>query len=141
MPRGDRTGPWGMGARTGRGAGYCSGYSVPGYANPAIGWGGGYGGFGRGGGRGYGRGGGFGMGRGGGRGYRHWYYATGMPGWQRWGAYPVPPVGMYGGAPVDPITSEQELSDLKQQADYFQNTLNDIRQRIESLESEDKEQT
>jgi hypothetical protein len=33
MPRGDRTGPMGMGARTGRKAGYCSGFGVPGYAN------------------------------------------------------------------------------------------------------------
>lgn len=31
MPRGDRTGPAGMGPRTGRAAGYCAGYSTPGY--------------------------------------------------------------------------------------------------------------
>ena len=47
---------------TGRGAGYCAGYAVPGYVNPV-------GGYGRGGGRGRGRGfgrgwrGGFGRGR------------------------------------------------------------------------------
>jgi len=69
MPRGDRTGPWGAGPMTGRVAGYCAGYSVPGYLNPV----GGYGrGFGRGWGRGYGRGWGRGFGRG-------WY------------AYPYPP--------------------------------------------------
>ena len=34
MPRGDGTGPGGMGPMTGRGAGYCAGYSVPGYMNP-----------------------------------------------------------------------------------------------------------
>jgi hypothetical protein len=34
MPRGDRTGPAGMGPMTGRGAGYCAGYSTPGYMNP-----------------------------------------------------------------------------------------------------------
>jgi len=33
MPGGDRTGPWGMGARTGRKAGFCSGYSRPGFMN------------------------------------------------------------------------------------------------------------
>jgi hypothetical protein len=33
MPRGDRTGPAGMGPMTGRAAGYCSGYSTPGYMN------------------------------------------------------------------------------------------------------------
>ncbi|QSZ26989.1 DUF5320 domain-containing protein [Aceticella autotrophica] len=57
MPRGNGTGPMGMGPRTGRGMGYCSGYNVPGYANRA----------------------GFGMRRG----YRNMYYATGIPGWGR----------------------------------------------------------
>jgi hypothetical protein len=37
MPRGDGTGPAGMGPLTGRAAGYCAGYGMPGYANP---WGG-----------------------------------------------------------------------------------------------------
>ncbi len=36
MPGGDRTGPWGMGPRTGRGAGFCSGYRTPGFMNRAI---------------------------------------------------------------------------------------------------------
>ena len=36
MPGGDRTGPWGMGPRTGRGAGYCSGYRVPGFMNRSV---------------------------------------------------------------------------------------------------------
>ena len=30
MPRGDGTGPAGFGPLTGRGAGYCAGYPVPG---------------------------------------------------------------------------------------------------------------
>ena len=34
MPRGDRTGPAGMGPMTGRAAGYCAGYPAPGYMNP-----------------------------------------------------------------------------------------------------------
>lgn len=54
MPRGDRTGPRGMGRATGRGAGYCTGYGTPGYANPV--------------------GCGFGFGRG--RGYRRMYYGA-----------------------------------------------------------------
>ena len=37
MPRGDGTGPAGMGPMTGRAAGYCAGYNMPGYMNP---WGG-----------------------------------------------------------------------------------------------------
>lgn len=57
MPRGDRTGPNGMGPRTGRGAGFCSGFDRPGYMNGGAGTGYGYG---RGMGRGYGRGFGYG---------------------------------------------------------------------------------
>ncbi len=37
MPRGDRRGPAGMGPRTGRGAGLCSGYQVPGFLNRFFG--------------------------------------------------------------------------------------------------------
>lgn len=56
MPGGDKTGPMGMGPMTGRGAGYCAGYAVPGYMNPVPGGGQGFG-WGRGrGGRGLGRG-------------------------------------------------------------------------------------
>ncbi|MCK5309338.1 MAG: DUF5320 domain-containing protein, partial [Thermoplasmata archaeon] len=56
MPRGNRTGPWGDGPMSGRGAGYCAGNDRPGFANS---------------GRGYGRGMGFGQefGRGRGMGY------------------------------------------------------------------------
>lgn len=54
MPGGDKTGPNGQGAMTGRGMGYCSGSDQPGYATGA--------GRGMGGGRGM-RGGGRGMGR------------------------------------------------------------------------------
>jgi len=34
MPRGDGTGPAGLGPMTGRAAGFCAGYPVPGYMNP-----------------------------------------------------------------------------------------------------------
>lgn len=61
MPGGDRTGPMGMGAMTGRAVGYCVGSGMPGHANPGPGRG-------SGGGPGRGRGGG-GWGRGGGRGW------------------------------------------------------------------------
>lgn len=49
MPRGNGTGPMGQGPMTGRGAGFCAGYGVPGYANPSApgyGFGRGRGGFG-----------------------------------------------------------------------------------------------
>jgi len=39
MPRGDGTGPAGMGPMTGRAAGYCAGYPAPGFMNPAVGMG------------------------------------------------------------------------------------------------------
>ena len=48
MPRGDRTGPEGMGPMTGRAAGFCAGHDAPGHANPVRGMGRGRGGRGRG---------------------------------------------------------------------------------------------
>ncbi|MGB8953208.1 MAG: DUF5320 domain-containing protein [Candidatus Aminicenantales bacterium] len=78
MPMGDRKGPWGLGPRSGRGLGYCSGYPYPGFMNPGPGFL-----FGRGIGRGFGRGLGFGRGRG------FWRAGYG------WG-YPYPPEMMYG---------------------------------------------
>jgi hypothetical protein len=55
MPRGDRTGPYGMGPKTGRRMGFCAGYPDPGFMGPGPGFGMG---------RGIGRGHGFGRGRG-----------------------------------------------------------------------------
>ena len=37
MPRGDGTGPLGMGPITGRGAGYCAGFPTPGSMDPLRG--------------------------------------------------------------------------------------------------------
>ena len=124
MPAGDGTGPFGYGPMTGRGAGYCAGYSVPGYANriPGRGWFG----FGRGRGRG-----GRGFFRGSGRGWRNWFYATGMPGWSRAG-YTGPGYGAYP-YPAD-ITPKEELDMLKNEADYYKNQLDDIKNRIDTLE-------
>ena len=116
MPGGDRTGPAGVGPMTGRGAGFCAGFPVPGYANPVGG-----------------RGMGMGRGRGGGRGRRNWFYATGLPGWQRAGS------GMpaYGGAPFAPgLTAQQEQEGLKDQAEYLEDALDRVKKRIEELESQ-----
>jgi len=134
MPWGDGTGPAGLGPMTGRAAGYCAGYGVPGYMNPI-------------GGRGYG-----GWGRGGGFGRRNWYYATGMPGWARagaglpaWGggvpyvpAYGgVPYAPAYGGAPFVPqVPAEQEMTALKGQAEYLEDVLDGIKKRIEEFEAQ-----
>lgn len=131
MPGGDGTGPAGMGSMTGRAAGYCAGYSAPGFMNPIAGRGYGFG-FGR----GFGRG-------GGGRGRRNWFYATGLTGWQRaaygypatgWG---VPNYGVPYGPPAAP-TREQELDMLKGQAEYLHNALEDVNKRIKELGTEKK---
>jgi hypothetical protein len=134
MPRGDGTGPMGLGPMTGRAAGYCAGYPVPGYMNPAPAgrsWvnpipGRGYFGWGR----------GF-FGRGGGRGFRHWYYATGFPGWARasmgypaFGGWVNPALYPYGAE----ITPKQEADILRNEADFLKKQLEDIQSRIETLE-------
>lgn len=64
MPRGDGTGPMGMGAMSGRGAGYCAGFERLGRGSA----------------------GGFGFGRG----LCRRFYATGRPGWSGYG-YPAYP--------------------------------------------------
>jgi len=144
MPGGDGTGPAGMGPMTGRAAGYCAGYPVPGYMNPAharMGWvnpipGAGWGGFGYGGGwgrgRGWGRGWGRGRGWGGGFGWRGGFYpAYGYPGY----GYPV--YG-YGYPYVHEVTSQQEAEMLKEQAKAMQEDINSINERIKELESAKK---
>jgi hypothetical protein len=93
-----------MGPMTGRAAGYCAGYQMPGYANPQPG---------RGCGRGFGFGGGRGRGFGFGRG-------------ARWGAMPY-------AAPYAVPSAEQEQIALKSQAENLEAALADIRQRLADL--------
>ena len=115
MPAGDGTGPMGVGPMTGRGAGYCGGFSMPGYMNPMPGRG-----------RGMGRGWGQGRGWGGGRGWRHGYYPMGVPG--------GPP--SYGTAPYyAPTSGEHEVQALRTQAEQLEGTLNDIKKRITEIEA------
>jgi hypothetical protein len=123
---------------TGRRMGFCAGYSAPGYADrPYAGRGGRFGG-GRGYGRGYGAGsGGYGAGPGGrgGRGFRHWYYATGVPGWARGWA---PPAVWPATDPAQEIAPADEKSALRAQAEYLEAALRDIRERMSEIEpSED----
>ena len=59
MPRGDRTGPFGEGPKTGRQMGYCAGNENPGFAGMQTNWKGAGRGFGRGFGHGFGKGAGF----------------------------------------------------------------------------------
>jgi len=128
MPRGDGTGPMGMGPMTGRAAGFCAGYGVPGYMNPIPG---------RGFGIGFGRGRGF-WGRGvagGGRGWRNMFYATGLPGWMRFG-WGWPAAGAaYPGAPATAPTPEAEKNFLKGHAEALKAQLDEIKKRLEELEA------
>jgi hypothetical protein len=129
MPAGDGTGPMGMGPMTGRAAGYCAGFGAPGYANPVRG---------RGFGMGWGRGGGWGGGWGRGRGWRNMYYATGLPGWARFGYAPAwgQPAAVAYGPYAAPPTPEQEVDFLKGQAEWMKEQLDAISQRIAELEQE-----
>jgi hypothetical protein len=117
MPRGDRTGPAGMGPMSGRGAGYCARFDRPGFANRA---------FGRYFGANFERN--RGLGSMGGHGWRHMFWATGLPGWMRGGNY-------YGSRKnVDPATEKQEL---KYQEGILQSQLNMVKQRMSELDSSD----
>ena len=120
MPAGDGTGPMGSGPMTGRSAGYCAGFTTPGYVNPMPG-------------RGLGLGRGWGRGRGGGRGrgWRYGYYPMGIPG--------GPP--SYGVAPsYAPPSGEHEAQALRTQAEYLESTLDEIKKRIAELEATQKKE-
>jgi hypothetical protein len=124
MPRGDGTGPRGLGPMTGRAAGYCAGYPIPGFMNPSggrLGLGFGYG-------RGYSRGFGRGMGRGYGRAY--------------WPAYPYPttppPTAYGGGFYQPPVEPKQEMEMLAEEAKYLKEQLEAISKRITELEETEK---
>ena len=137
MPGGDATGPAGMGPMTGRAAGYCAGYSVPGFMNPIPGRG-----FGFGSGRGFGRG--FGQGFWGGRrrgGYSGAPYGSSAYGYSAPYGYGVPsaPYGAPAGVPYGAgPTSQQELDALQGQSEYLEDELEGIRKRIGELEAEAK---
>lgn len=120
MPRGDRTGPQGMGPMTGRGMGFCSGYDTPGFANPA--------------GTGFGRGMVWGRGRaplGGGRGMA-WGRGRGA-----WGGY-----GFRGAAPVfsppAPYTPEDEQTYLETELEGLKTHMEAIQKRLDQLTASGK---
>jgi len=129
MPRGDGTGPAGLGPMTGRAAGYCAGYPVPGYMNPVPG--GGFWGWGR------------------GTGWRRWGYVPAAIGWARPPVWPqaaygmVPAWGAYGApyaAPFAPGATKEQYADmLKNQAEYLKSMLDEVNEQIKELEEEDEE--
>lgn len=122
MPKGDRTGPMGLGAKRGRAAGFCAGFGMPGYANTEIPRG-------------------FGMGRnrmnrgwcafpGGGRGRQQDYTA--------WGPQRQGYLGDYSFAP-QPFNPELEKETLKNRSLALQSELDAISKRLDELSSREKE--
>ncbi len=124
MPRGDRTGPQGMGSMTGRGMGFCSGYDAPGYASPGAG------GFGRGRGMGFGGGWGRGMGRG---------MAWGRGGGARWYAPPAYGYGYETGyGPMYPADPKQEKTFIEAQLKGIKTEMEAMEKRLSELAAEEK---
>ena len=118
MPGGDRTGPEGMGSMTGRAAGFCAGYNVPGYMNP-------YGG--------------------GGRGFRRNFGGRGVGFGRRGGfAYDVNPTVQTTLQPdvaQAPTNESMELEALRNQSQAIEATLSVIQKRVEALEKQSPEKT
>lgn len=115
MPRGDGTGPGGMGPMTGRAAGYCAGYGMPGFANPAAGRGR------------YGYGLGFRRGYGGGWGARTGYAAP-----NRAPVYPAAP------AYAPAVRPEDEQRMIEDDIKYLKEDLKAMEERLAELKKEQK---
>jgi hypothetical protein len=108
IPKGDRMGPWGQGSRTGRGLGFCSGYSSPGYTK----------------GSGIGRGRGFGGGYG-------WRRRRGR--YHRW-LLPVPDYPPI----ISQVNPEDELQYLEDSKNILKEEIENIEKRIEILSKKDE---
>lgn len=113
MPWGDGTGPLGLGPMTGRRAGYCAGFPVPGCMNPI-----GFGGWGR------------------GRRFRFWARVTGLPGWYR-ARVGLPPFG----APqvlipvANPYASrEDEIKSLEEERRAIAEEIKALREELKEVE-------
>jgi hypothetical protein len=104
MPGRDRRGPTGMGAMTGRGAGLCAGIGMSGYENSFQG-----------------------RGMTCGRGWRNRFYATGLPGWMRFGR---------DAAPYQNPNTGMDNQSLQRRADALQWELNAIKQRLSEIAAE-----
>lgn len=117
MPRGDGTGPMGIGPMTGRAAaGRCAEYSMPGFMNEVSSGRGLRMGRGRGGSCGKGMGMGLGMGR-------------------RYGCVSRNDVAMANPIPYAP---QDEITVLKNQVKFFSEALENINSRISDLKTEKK---
>jgi len=118
MPRGNGTGPNGMGPMTGRGAGYCGGGGAPGFVTGGAGLGFGRGCGGRGGQRGR-------------HGRRNMFNATGLTGRQRAAMEAVPPP-----TASDTPTADLEKQSLESEVQVMQSQLDAMKQRLTDLEAE-----
>jgi hypothetical protein len=114
MPRGDGSGPMGMGPMSGRGAGYCAGFTGPGWGNSAFGY--------------------YGCGRG--RGSRRMRPTTGIPGWGGYRSFFGYP-GANDPGNDDPETkrlaAKQEASWLQRRIEVMEQALKDARERLTEL--------
>ena len=116
MPRGDRTGPTGAGPGTGRMRGFCMGFGIPGTFNRPQDF--------------------VFPGRcGGGRGWRNRFFNTGLTGWQRSAGFGL---GRGPGVFSTPIRicAGIQLETLKAQAGHLEKALDEIKRRIQKMESE-----
>ncbi len=124
MPRRDGTGPMGMGEMTGRGAGYCAGFGAQGRENAAPRQGFGMGFFGGRGSRDRGLG-------GSGRGRRNRFFATGLPGWVRFGGGAAPNRYQMPDQKPAPAMETQALQNeaktLRAQLDFIEKRLAEIK--------------
>lgn len=108
MPGGDRTGPLGVGPMTGRGAGFCAGYAVPGFMNPRGAYGMRYG-----------------LGRRG-RGFRRMPGLAAFPAWAY--GYPV-----YSGTTAPVVSAAEEKEILNNQVEFLENQLQQVKKRLKEL--------
>lgn len=109
MPGRDRTGPMGAGPMTGGGFGDCATDPTVDPVAPQrwFGWGG--------------------------RGWRHWFRATGLFGWQRAGRLPA-----WGGHIPFTLSPEEEADLLRNQAKNLKTALERIQKRLQDLETTQK---
>ena len=110
MPRGDGTGPNGMGPMTGRGMGYCAGYTAPGYMS-----------------------GGFGRGRGGGRGFRR---MQNTPAPQMWAQNAYPAEAAYP-AVDEKEALQNQAENLEKQLGVIRDRLNALEKSVKKNKKTD----
>ena len=108
MPRGDGTGPMGMGRMTGRGAGICAGFAALRYIDAGTGYG-------------------TGLGRG--RGFRRMSYFAGVPEREPLG------FGAYSGAFKTPADEKEYLNN---QAELLKNRMQQVEKRLKEINGDDE---